>query len=99
MPAILKGFLDRVLTNKYAYIYEGSIPQGLLKGKKATVFFTTGGPAIYYFFVGNAAKKMMKMTLSFCGIKSRFIHIGNSSKLTPEREVLIASKVRRALIL
>jgi NAD(P)H dehydrogenase (quinone) len=99
MPAMLKGFLDKVLTPRFAYVYEGYIPKGLLKGKKATIFFTTGGPRLYYLFIGNPTKKIMSMTLSFMGIKSRFIHIGNARKLTLEREALITRKVRRALVL
>ena len=33
MPAILKGFIDRIFVAGFAYKYEGVIPKGLLKGK------------------------------------------------------------------
>ncbi|MGC5325116.1 NAD(P)H-dependent oxidoreductase [Brevibacillus sp. SYSU BS000544] len=40
-PAILKGWIDRVFTDNFAFRYEKNGPVGLLKGKKAIVFTTT----------------------------------------------------------
>ena len=34
MPAILKGFIDRIFVAGFAYKYEGALPKGLLQGKK-----------------------------------------------------------------
>lgn len=41
MPAILKGYFDRVFTNGFAFRYTDGEADGLLKGKKAVVFQTT----------------------------------------------------------
>lgn len=42
MPAILKGYMDRVLASGFAFEYTDDGPIGLLKGKKAFVFQTAG---------------------------------------------------------
>lgn len=44
MPAILKGYIDRVFTNGFAFSYTENGAEGLLKGKKALVIQTTGQP-------------------------------------------------------
>jgi len=40
-PAILKGYIDRVFTDGFAFRYEANGPVGLLNGKQAMVFTTT----------------------------------------------------------
>ncbi|XP_056283074.1 NAD(P)H dehydrogenase [quinone] 1-like, partial [Pseudoliparis swirei] len=42
VPAIMKGWIDRVLTLGYAYTPEKRYSQGLFKNKKAMLSFTTG---------------------------------------------------------
>uniref|UniRef100_UPI0025AE1BCF ribosyldihydronicotinamide dehydrogenase [quinone]-like n=1 Tax=Doryrhamphus excisus TaxID=161450 RepID=UPI0025AE1BCF len=42
LPAILKGWMDRVLTLGYAYTDERRYSQGLFKDKKVVLSFTTG---------------------------------------------------------
>uniref|UniRef100_A0A8C3G3H8 Ribosyldihydronicotinamide dehydrogenase [quinone] n=1 Tax=Cyclopterus lumpus TaxID=8103 RepID=A0A8C3G3H8_CYCLU len=42
VPAIMKGWIDRVLTLGYAYTPEKRYSQGLFKDKKAMLSFTTG---------------------------------------------------------
>lgn len=44
MPAIMKGYFDRVFTNGFAFRYSDEGPVGLLKGKQALIFQTTGLP-------------------------------------------------------
>lgn len=41
MPAMMKGYFDRVFTNGFAFRFEKSQVDGLLKGKKAVIFQTT----------------------------------------------------------
>ncbi len=72
MPAILKGYIDRVFFRGFAYDYKGPMIQGLLKGKKTILLSTTGGPRFAYYFLGYLLA--MKTTidagiLNFCGIK------------------------------
>uniref|UniRef100_A0A3Q2PU25 Ribosyldihydronicotinamide dehydrogenase [quinone] n=1 Tax=Fundulus heteroclitus TaxID=8078 RepID=A0A3Q2PU25_FUNHE len=42
VPAILKGWIDRVLTNGFAFSQEKRYSQGIFKDKKAMLSFTTG---------------------------------------------------------
>ncbi len=69
-PAILKGWLDRVLRPGFAYEYEGLSPQtmkrfGLLDGKHALVIVPgDGGPEDQDFLDGLWNRRI----LSFCGV-------------------------------
>ena len=47
-PAILKGWIDRVLSRGYAYKFTEAGPVSLLKNKKALLINTTGGPEQEY---------------------------------------------------
>lgn len=42
MPAIVKGYIDRVLSFGFAYTVDENGPRGLLTGKKVYIFNTTG---------------------------------------------------------
>ncbi len=43
MPAILKGYIDRVFAHGFAYKYDETGPKPLLTGKKAIIITPTGG--------------------------------------------------------
>jgi NAD(P)H dehydrogenase (quinone) len=45
MPAMLKGYFDRVFSQDFAYALHDTMMTGLLTGKKALVFSTTGLPS------------------------------------------------------
>lgn len=42
LPAIMKGYIDRVFSYGFAYCYDQGIQKGLLKGKKAVIINTHG---------------------------------------------------------
>jgi len=44
MPAIMKGYVDRVFSEGFAFVSEGGRLRGLLGGKKAFIINTTGAP-------------------------------------------------------
>lgn len=71
LPAILKGFIDRVFSSGFAYQYEGKLPKGLLKNKSAWVIYTIDSPNFYIkWFRKNAEWTVMRdAILKFCGIK------------------------------
>ncbi|KEK23262.1 NAD(P)H-dependent oxidoreductase [Bacillus gaemokensis] len=71
MPAILKGFIDRVFVTGFAYKYEGALPKGLLVGKKAWVINTLDSPLWYVALLYRSADWviMKKGILRFCGIR------------------------------
>ncbi len=53
-PAILKGWIDRVLTRGFAYSFtETGMMEGLLKIKKIMIISTTGGPEQKYQALGR----------------------------------------------
>lgn len=70
-PAVLKGFFDRVFVAGFAYVYEGLMPKGLLKGKTAWVIYSMDAPAWYDRLMrGDVEWKVIsKDILQFCGIR------------------------------
>ncbi|OGP61408.1 MAG: hypothetical protein A2V67_01930 [Deltaproteobacteria bacterium RBG_13_61_14] len=70
-PAMLKGWLDRVLSKGFAYDMTPNGPMPRLKIKKALILNTAGGMEPMYQGLGftEAMKKVMDNgTLNFCGI-------------------------------
>ncbi len=92
MPAMLKGFLDRVFTAGFAYRFRrtgrllnflGALVSffpgfrylvqpyaalGLLRGKRAYIFRTYGGPPAGRRIFGNKPAALEQVVLRFCGI-------------------------------
>jgi NAD(P)H dehydrogenase (quinone) len=75
VPAILKGWFDRVLATGFAWDFGKMYDQALLKGKKSMVAVTTGGAENFYQPDGPHGVKMEQVlynvthgTLYFCGI-------------------------------
>ncbi len=121
MPAILKGFIDRVFSAGFAFKYEPVIPAGikgfvdkflrlfkyrfnygmpvgLLKGKRAIILTSTGGPKILsYPFTGMRFKKIIqKDMLGFFGIKSRLYYVSGAYKLDDYQKEKVKKNIRRA---
>jgi NAD(P)H dehydrogenase (quinone) len=48
LPAILKGWVDRVFAMGFSYNIGQAYEKGLFRGKRAMLSFTTGGPAATY---------------------------------------------------
>jgi NAD(P)H dehydrogenase (quinone) len=72
-PAILKGWVDRVFSLKFAYDFTDQGPVGLLKGKKALLLTTSGGDQA--FFEGSGIQKAIEATVDlgifgFTGMES-----------------------------
>lgn len=75
MPALLKGFLDRVLVPGFAFREDKHSPSGyvpLLKGRSAQIITTMDSPGwVHRFLHGRAGDRAMKRgILGFCGIGS-----------------------------
>lgn len=72
LPAITKGFIDRVFLPGYAFKYrEGSVWwDKLLKGKTAHIITTLDQPGIYYrlAFGRPSVNQLKRSVLQFCGI-------------------------------
>ena len=87
MPAILKGFIDRVFAKGFAYNYKGISPIGLLKGKQAWIITTHDSPALYAKFIQKDYGRILsKQILKMCGIRTKrqdslpFIRESNEKK-------------------
>jgi NAD(P)H dehydrogenase (quinone) len=81
MPAVLKGFIDRVFLPGFGFSYRrnSSLWDKLLKGKTARLIVTMDTPSWYNRFVyGQPGHRAMKRaTLQFCGINPvRITEIG-----------------------
>ena len=78
-PAILKNWVDAVLTMGFAAKYgENGRPIGLLQGKRVRVISTSGAPTFIYCLNGirRANKKIWKQTIvEFCGMKFDGYHL------------------------
>lgn len=72
VPALLKGFLDRVLLPGFAFKYRAgkAFPDKLLKGRTAHLVVTMDTPPWYFRWVYSmpGLHQMRKTTLKFCGI-------------------------------
>jgi putative NADPH-quinone reductase len=73
MPALLKGFFDRVLLPGYAFKYRDNSPlwDKLLTGRSAHVITTMDTPPWYFRMVYKMPghQQIKKTILEFCGIK------------------------------
>jgi len=72
LPAALKGWVDRVLLQGFAFAFGPKGPEGLLTHRKALVLNTTGGPEATYDAAGSKEifiRPFTDGTLRFCGIR------------------------------
>ena len=97
MPALMKGFFDRVFLPGFAFKYrEGSAPDKLLSGRTAHLMVTMDTPAWYYRWIYRRPghNEMKRTILEFCGIKvvkiSEFAPIKDSSQQQREKWIAIA---------
>lgn len=99
MPAILKGWFDKTFSSGYAFKYVNGMPKGLLKGKRAIIFATTGAKRfLSCIFQGLRWDKVLrKDTLRFCGIKGKTYHIGDAYRLTDSNKEKIKRNVKKAI--
>jgi NAD(P)H dehydrogenase (quinone) len=84
VPAILKGWLDRVLAMGFAWDSDNRYDKGLMKGKKVLLVVSTGDPESYYGSDGMHKATVSQHiyglthgTLAFCGfdvLKPYVIH-------------------------
>lgn len=70
MPALLKGFIDRVFLPGFAFKYTGpNTWNRLLSKKTARIITTMGGQSLFYKIMGAPGIRAFKyITLIFCGI-------------------------------
>jgi NAD(P)H dehydrogenase (quinone) len=102
VPALLKGFFDRLLLPRRAYQTKANgLPEGLLAGRSGRVMVTADSPRWYLSLVGDTTVKQLRTTtLRFCGIKpvavSRFGPVKGSSDEQRRRWLAKAAQHARA---
>lgn len=71
VPAVMKGFFDKVFLKNETYEFKGILPVGKLKGRSATVISTMNAPKLFYnwFWKAPIKQTVIKSTLKLCGIK------------------------------
>lgn len=90
MPAIMKGFIDRLFLPGLTYQYrENSMWwDKLLSGKTARIITTLDQPGWYYrlMYGRPSVNQLKKSTLEFCGIKPvKVTYVGIIKTATPEQ--------------
>ena len=97
MPALLKGFFDRLLMPKLAYSFKPSgLPEGKLKGRTARVIMMSDSPNFYVRALGDIAfRQIAHRTLRFCGIGPvKRTHLTRVRKSTVQQREKWFDKVR-----
>ncbi|XP_018425919.1 PREDICTED: NAD(P)H dehydrogenase [quinone] 1-like [Nanorana parkeri] len=96
LPAILKGWFDRVLTSGFAYNQSEMFQNGPFKNKKAILSFSTGGLESMYSITGVSGDinvilwPIQRGILNFCGFQILEPQISYSIAHTPpEKRSLI----------
>ncbi len=90
VPALLKGFLDRVFLPGFAFKFRPgkSLPDPLLDGRTAHLLVTMDTPPWYFRWVYRAPglHQMARTTLAFCGIRpTATLALGPVLGATPTR--------------
>ncbi len=89
-PAILKGYIDRVFINGFAFKINGNRPEGLLKNKKVRLITTAGmkEESLMKSRVFEGLKITQEHGLfQFCGMKViDHLFVTNSASLTKEQK-------------
>ncbi len=101
-PAILKGYIDRVFINGFAFKINGHGPEGLLKGKKVQLITTAG-------MTEESLKKSniyegLKITqdhgvFEFCGMEVlEHLYVTESTSLSEEEKQQALDKIIQEII-
>jgi len=89
LPAMLKGYFDRVFTENFSFKYnQAGIPEGLLEGKSAYMIVTCDTPPAVLRLSRRTGglKSVIRGVLNLCGMKvARFKLIGSVLTSTDEK--------------
>lgn len=91
VPAIMKGFFDRVLVAGEAYTYENGRVKGLLRAETAQVFYTADSPGWYlkWFRKNSDWITLKKGILQFCGIQKAERNLFSVVKTSTDRKSVV----------
>ncbi|WP_409423079.1 NAD(P)H-dependent oxidoreductase [Pseudaeromonas sp. ZJS20] len=99
-PALIKGFIDRVLLPGFAFQYHAQDPQWdrLLAGRSAQLIVTMESPPWYYrWFTRQPGHQLMKRAvLGFCGVKPvKILSLGPVRSATETRRQAWLARVAK----
>ena len=101
MPALLKGFIDRVFLPGFAFKYQekSPLPLKLLKGRTARILITMDAPGWYYKWFNRApGLRLLKFgTLEFCGVKPVKYNLFGMVRKAPKERIARYLEKARAL--
>lgn len=97
MPAVLKGFIDRVFIPGFSFKFKKKVPEKLLKHKKAVIITTTGSPIIVskILFRSRSLKPLSRDVLSFCGFSVRGFILGSCRVLDENKKKQIDKIIKK----
>ena len=101
MPAVLKGFIDRIFLPGFAFKYRPGhlIPEKLLRGRTARLIVTTDSPPLLLRTVmgDSTVRAIAQGVLGFSGFKVKSTRFGILRTSTPrQREAWLAQTARLA---
>ena len=89
MPAIMKGYIDRVLSYGFAYRYDQGVQKGLLTGRATTIINTHGKSVAEYQSIGMdkaLALTSDKGIFTYCGLEiNRHFFFDKADRALAER--------------
>lgn len=100
MPAILKGFIDRVFVQQFAYAYAPNklMPIQLLKGKTANIIVTHDTPYLFAKLIQKDYGHVLKKQIleSICGIRvSKLLSLANTKNSSLKQRQKFLKKVEK----
>lgn len=98
MPAIMKGYIDRVFSYGFAYRYDQGIQKGLLTGKQAVILNSHGKSHEEYSAIGMDKALLLtsdKGIYTYCGFEIKeHLFFDKADRATPESIEIWLSKIR-----
>lgn len=98
LPAIYKGFLDKVMLKGFSYREESGRLVGTLNNIKETILITTAESPKWYikYFAGNPIRTLRKRVFKDMGLKSvKWVHLGNITKTSDKNRNKFLAYVER----
>lgn len=98
LPALLKGFIDRVFLPGFAFRYTNRLPEQLLKGKSARIIATMDAPNLYDLLLlgRSSTHPLEEAVLKFCGIQPvRITRVTSTRRLNPAKIAALLKQIKK----